>query len=93
MNLVDKQDVSGLQVGKNRCQITRARDGGPGGCLDLRTELICDNGRERCLAEPRRAREDHMVKALAAILRRLDQNAQALLDMPLPAIVVEALRS
>ena len=34
-----------------------------------------------------------MVKALASALRRLDENAQALLDMLLTAVVIELLRT
>src|SRR3546814_9551250 len=46
--------------------------------------LARDDLRQRCLAEPRRAIEKHMVERIGARLRRLDEDAQILPRRRLP---------
>ena len=91
MDLVDKQHITRLQVGKDSRQVAGARDGRTTRGLDLSAQLVGDNGGQRGLAQARRTRENHVVERLATALRRFDQHAQALLDVLLATVVVQAL--
>lgn len=93
MDLVDEQHVTRLQVGEDRRKIARTGDGGSGSRLDLRAHLIRDDRRQRGLSQAGGTGEYHVVKTLAACLSRLDENLQTLLDVLLPAIVIETLRT
>ena len=91
MDLVNKQNVTWLQVSQDGCQVTGTRNSGAARRLDLSAQLVGDNRGQRGLAQTRGARENHVVERLATALRRLDQHAKALLDMLLTAVVVQAL--
>ena len=75
VDLVDKEHITRLQVGKDGRKVARALDGRSRGRLNLRSQLVGEDGSERRLAEARRAREDHVVEALAAALCCLDEDA------------------
>ena len=64
---------------------------GPGGGAEADAQLARDDLRQRGLAEPRRAEEQHMVERLAAALRGLDEHAQILARRLLPDELVERL--
>ncbi len=49
--------------------------------------------RERRLAEPRRAAEEHVIERLVALLRRFDEDAQILFVLLLTDVVVERART
>ena len=93
VDLVDKQHITRLQVGKDSCQVTGTRDGRTARRLNLGAQLVGDNRSQRGLTQARRTREDHVVERLATALRRFDQHAQTLLDVLLTAVVIQALRA
>ena len=93
MDLVDEQHVSRLEVGEDGREVPGALDGGAGGGVHLRAHLVGDDARERGLAQPRGAREDHMVERLSAVASRLDEHAQVLADALLADVLVERARA
>ena len=93
MDLVDEEHISRLEIREDRGEVTCALDRRAGGRLDLCTELVGDYRRQRGLAQTRRPGEDYVVERLPPALSSLDEDAQALFDMILSAIVVQALRT
>ena len=65
---------------------------GPGDGAQADAELLAHDRRERRLAEPGRADEEHVVERLAACLRRLERDLELLLGSLLADEVVEAAR-
>ncbi len=92
MDLIYKQDVSGLKICQDRCQITRAFDSRAGRDMDIDPKLICNNARKACLAQAWRAIKEDMVKRLAAALGRPHKNSEILLDLILSYEFCEPLR-
>ncbi len=80
MDLVDEQDVLGLQVGQQRRQITGAFDGRPGGHAQVDAHLVRQDVRQGRLSQPGRPVEQDVVERLAASMGGLDQDLQVLLD-------------
>ena len=76
MNLVYKQHVTLVEVGKQSRKVARLLNCGAGGDTDIYSQLVRDNARERGLAQSRRAVEENVVEGFVANLRRLDVNAQ-----------------
>ena len=93
VNLVDEQDIAGLEVGEDGRKVTRALDGRAARGVDLGAHLVGDHRGERGLAQARGAGEDHVVKRLATALGGLDKHAQVLADALLAAVLVECLRA
>ena len=54
-----------------------------------RAHLVGDDVGERRLAQPRRPEQQHVVERLAALARRLHEDAQVVDDLPLADVVVE----
>ena len=52
-----------------------------------------DAGGEGCLAQPRRAVQEDVAQRLAPFRRRIDGDAQPLVDVPLPDHVAHVLRA
>ena len=78
VNLVDEEHVALFEVGEQRREIAglgdhRARRG-----AEIDAELARHDLRQRGLAEPRRADEQHVIERLAPRPRRLDEDAEIL---------------
>ena len=76
VDFVNEQDVAVLQIGEQRREIARFGNDRAGCGAEPDAHFLGDNLRERGLAKPRRAKEQHMVKRLPAPLRGLDEHAQ-----------------
>ena len=76
VDLVDEQDVAVLEIGQERREIARLGDHRAGGGAEIDAELARDDLRQRGLAEPRRADEQHMVERLGPPSRRLDEDVE-----------------
>ena len=83
VDLVDEQHVAGLEVREEAREVGRLLEHGRGGLLEPRPELRRDQDRERRLAEPREAREQHVVERFASRLGGLDREGQVLHDVAL----------
>ena len=92
VDLVDEEDVAGIQVGEDPGEILGPRQRGAGGGVDLRPHLPRDEIRKRGLPQPRQAGEEEVVERLAALLRRLDVDLQVVDEPMLPDEVGEGSR-
>src|SRR5437763_325579 len=89
VNLVDEQHVPGFQIRQQGGEISRALENRPRGLAQVDPHLARDDMRERGLAQPRRAEQQHVVQRLAARARRLDEDLQLAADLLLPDILGE----
>ena len=76
MNLVDEQHVARLEIGELRGEVARLGDHRAGGGAEVDAELARDDLRQRRLAQPRRADEQHVVERLAARLGQFDEHLE-----------------
>ena len=76
MNFVDEQHIARLEVGQQRGKIAGLGDHRSGRGAKIDAEFAGDDLRQRCLAEARRADEQHMVERFLPRLGRLDEHAQ-----------------
>ena len=70
------------------CSIAGRADG-----AQRHAERVGDEVRQRRLADAGRAREEHVVERLAALLRRRDEDLEVLDDLGLADVLVEAARA
>ena len=88
VDLVDEEHVALFEVGEYRGQVAGPLDRRSAGRLELHSQLVGDDLRERGLAEPRRTREQHVVERLVALPRCIDQDAEVVLDARLAQVLV-----
>ena len=93
MDLVDEEHGARLERGQERGDVALALERRPGRLDERDVELVRHDLRERGLAEPGRAGEQHVVERLAAAPRRLDEDRELVLDRALPDEVVERARA
>ena len=93
MDLVDEEDVAGAHVRERADEIAGLLERRPGGRADVHAELARDELGERRLAEPRRAEEQRVVERLAPRERRVDVDAERVLDLLLADELGEPLRT
>ena len=80
VDLIDEQDVPGLEICDDRRQVPRPLDGRPRGDANLATHLPGDDVGERCLPEPRRAVEQDVVERFSSFSSRLEKHRQVVFD-------------
>ncbi len=93
VDLVDEEDVVGLEVGEDGGEVAGALQHRPRGLLQVHAHLARDDVRERGLAEARRAEEEHVVERLLAVPRRGDEDLELLADLRLPDVLGELARA
>ena len=76
MDLVDEQHVARLEIGELGGEVAGLGDHRAGGGAEVDAELARDDLRQRRLAQPRRADEQHVVERLAARLGRFDEHLE-----------------
>ena len=91
MNLVNKEHIPLLQVGKQCRQIALLLNGRTAGDTNVYTHLIGNNARQRGLAQSGRTVQQHMIQRLATGACRLNVNGQVLFHFILPNIVLQGL--
>ena len=84
VDLVDEEDVSGREIRQKRGEVARLLEDGTRRDADLGAHLAGDDVRERRLPEPGRPREKDVVERLAPPARRLEEDAELLLELRLP---------
>src|SRR4029077_3122890 len=92
MDLVDEEHVTLFQIGEKSGEIAglgnhRSRSG-----TEADAEFARDDLRQRGLAEPRRAYEQHMIERFAALARRLDEDGEVLARLRLAHEIRQKLR-
>ncbi len=90
VDLVDEQHLTLLQRSQDGGQVSRVLDGRPGGGTQIDAHLDGDDVTERSLAQSRRPIHQHMIDGLFAAARRLQQDAEVILDLLLPDIFSQA---
>ncbi len=93
VNLVYEQDIVGFEVGQDSREVAAALDGGSRCYFDAHPHLHRDDVGQGSLAQARRAVENDVVQGFTPPLRRLDGDAQVLLDAVLADEVLEAVRA
>ena len=66
VDLVEEEDLFGLEVGEDGGQVALDLQGGAGGLLEADVELVGDDGGEGGFAEAGRAEEEDVVEGFAA---------------------------
>ena len=90
MDLVDEQDVPGLQVGQDGSQVAGPGDYGAGRGPESDPHLAGDDLRQGRLAEPRGAVEYGVVQGFGTAAGGGDEDAKVFADPPLADEVIEA---
>ena len=72
VDLVDKEDISLLQIAQDRCHFPRFSDGRSRSDLHMCSHLIGNDSGERGLSKSGRSVEQHMVERFPPRLCRLD---------------------
>ncbi len=92
MDLVDEQHVALFEIGQQRREIAGLGDHRTGGRPEIDAELLGHDLRQRRLAKPGRADEQHVIQRLAAHLCRFDEDLQVGAGFRLAGELVERLR-
>jgi len=80
---------AGFQIRQDGGEIPRALENRPRGLAQIDPHFARDDVRERGLAQPRRAEQQHVIERLAARARRLDEDLELAADLLLPDIFGE----
>ena len=91
VDLVDEQDVAGLEVGEDGGKVAGALDDGAGGGAKADAKLAGDDLGERGFAKARGAVEENVVKRVAAGTGGLDEDAEVFPRRALADELVEGL--
>ena len=93
VDLVDEEDVVLLELRREqRGQRPLVLDDGTARGHELDAHLVRQDVGERGLAEPGRPGQEDVIERLAALPRRLDEDAEVLLVLGLPDVVREGSR-
>ena len=76
VDLVDEEHVALFEIGQLRREVAGLGDDRPRGRAEIDAELARHDLRQRGLAQPRRADEQHMVERVAARSRRVDEHLE-----------------
>lgn len=76
MDLVDEQHVAFFEIGEQGSEIARFGNDRARGRAKADAHFARYDLRQRGLAEPRRAEQQHMIERLGPAPRRLDEHAQ-----------------
>jgi hypothetical protein len=76
VDLVDKQDVAVAKLREDGGQVTLLLEDRPAGGMERHPHLVGQDGGERRLAEAGRPCQQHVIKRFAALLGRLQKDAQ-----------------
>src|SRR6516162_5304569 len=93
VDLVDEKDVARLQVGQQCGKVATALDHRARAGAEAHPHLASDDLSERCLAEPWRSREQHMVQGFAPAPRGFDEDSKIVTQLALADKLGERLRS
>ncbi len=79
-----------MEIRQNCHEISRAFDDRTGGDLQIDSHLPCRDVRQSRFTKPGRTIEEHVVKGLVPLFRRLNKNGKVLFDLFLPHIFTKA---
>ena len=90
VDLVDEEDVVGLEAGEDGGEVAGALDGGAGGDADVDAHLVADDVGEGGLAEAGGAVEEDVLEGFAALAGGGDADGEVFLDAALPDVLGKA---
>jgi len=93
VDFVDEQNITRLQIGQDRGEITCARDHGARCLPKPNTQFRGHNLRQRGLAQTRRAVKQDMIHRFAPLLRRLNADPEVPPQALLPHEFIEQQRA
>jgi hypothetical protein len=93
MNLVDEQHVVRFEIGQQRGEVARALEHRSRSLPQADAHLVGDDVRERRLAEPRWAEDQHVVERVAALACRADEDLHLLGNLRLADVVGQQARA
>ena len=93
MDLVDEEHVIAVEPGEQGRQVAGAFQHRAGGLLQVHAHLGGDDVRQRGLAQPRRAEQQHVVQRLLAPSAGLDEDVELLADLALAHVVGQSARA
>ena len=88
MDLVDEEHVSRLQIGEDGGQVAGPFQNRPRGGFDVYLHLAGDDMRQCGFAEAGGSAEQNVVNRIGALPGGLDQDAEVLLALRLPHVIV-----
>ena len=86
MNLIDKEDITWLQIIENGHQITSLFNDRTRSLLDIHTEFVGDDKGHSRLSQTWRTKKESMVQRLIPQFSRFDKNLQLILNLILTDI-------
>src|SRR5882762_9118778 len=89
VNFIQKENFLFFERSQNRRQVSFALQQRSCAGLDRHVQFVRDNLRQRGLAQPRRAVQQHVIQRLAAAARRINGNLDIFLDAFLPDIFLQ----
>ena len=92
VDLIHKQNISLLQIIKDRSHLPRLLNSRPGSHLHMNPHLIGNNPRKSSLTKPRRTIKQNMIQRIMPLLRSLYINLQSTLGLLLTNIIIQRLR-
>ena len=93
MNFVDKQNVTGVQVGEKRCQITGFFDGRTGGDADVDTHFVGDDACQCSLTQAGRAIQQGVIQRLVSATGSRDIDGEVLKSKPMPFCILDEIEA
>ena len=93
MDLIDKQHIVRFQIGQQRGQVARTFQHRAGRLPHIHLQFVTNNIGQRGLAQPGRAKQQHMIQRLLAIARRTDEDLHLLAHHLLAHIVGQHFRA
>lgn len=93
MDFVDEENVAFLYIGEDACEVTSFFDLWARGGVKLGTSCARDDIGEGGFSEPRRAREQHVLQHIVALLRRFCHEHQTVFDLLLTVERLEVRRT
>ena len=93
MDLVNKQYIALIKIRKHCDEVARLFYRRARGYAHVYAHLVCYDGRQRSLAESRRAVQQDVVERLVAKARSVNENAEVILSLLLPYIFFYRSRS
>ena len=93
MDLIDEQQLPGLQIHQQANDVARPFQGGRTGDAAAHPQLLGQHHGHGGLAKTWWSVEQHVIKRIAAAQRRFNGDPQHLLELPLTDVILKSFRS
>jgi hypothetical protein len=93
VDLINKEHITGFEVGQDRDQIAGTLDGGTGRHAQIDAHLGGNDRRQRGLAESRRTVQQDVIERFPALARRFDEDRKGRFHPLLSDVLGQPLRA